>query len=69
MQAIIEETTDLPMKAPLSQEMVQQVSRLANAYIENLGNKGKVRTISPLRLLPLFTLFKRFAYVRIVDVV
>ncbi|KDQ63655.1 hypothetical protein JAAARDRAFT_169728 [Jaapia argillacea MUCL 33604] len=42
-KGIAEETLQLPSKTPLPQDLVQRISRLAGAYIENVGGKGKVR--------------------------
>ncbi|KAI0348421.1 hypothetical protein BDW22DRAFT_1424598 [Trametopsis cervina] len=40
---IHEETFRLPTRAPIPSEMRQRISRLANAYIENVGDDGLVR--------------------------
>lgn len=39
---MVEETFELPSKSGLPPEIVPQISQLANAYIENIGHKGKV---------------------------
>ncbi|THH10145.1 hypothetical protein EW145_g1532 [Phellinidium pouzarii] len=51
-KAIIEEIVELPTKSPLSPNLLQQVSRMSDAYIENVGLRGKVRicAIDPGRL-------------------
>ena len=41
-QEIIEEIVELPTKTDLPLNMIPQLSRLANAYIENVGYRGKV---------------------------
>ncbi|KAH7931101.1 hypothetical protein BV22DRAFT_1053839 [Leucogyrophana mollusca] len=42
-KGIIEEIVELPTKRPIRQDLVQRISRLAGAYVENLGFKGKIR--------------------------
>lgn len=37
-QSIIEEMFELPTKRPINQDLVQRISRLADAYIENIGD-------------------------------
>ncbi|KAI0931918.1 hypothetical protein AcV5_004709 [Taiwanofungus camphoratus] len=40
---ILEETLELPAMTPIRSDMVQRISRLAGAYLENIGSRGKVR--------------------------
>ncbi|KAH7883685.1 hypothetical protein F5I97DRAFT_2042628 [Phlebopus sp. FC_14] len=40
---IIEEIFELPTSRPIRQDLVQRISRLAGAYVESHGNKGKIR--------------------------
>ncbi|KIK40011.1 hypothetical protein CY34DRAFT_289306 [Suillus luteus UH-Slu-Lm8-n1] len=42
-KGIIDEIVELPSKQPIRQDLVQRISRLAGAYVENLGHKGKIR--------------------------
>ncbi|KAL6310056.1 hypothetical protein BKA93DRAFT_722239 [Sparassis latifolia] len=42
-QDITSETMELPTKTPVRQDLVQRISRLAGAYLENVDHKGKVR--------------------------
>ncbi|KAG2159969.1 uncharacterized protein EDB93DRAFT_1196743 [Suillus bovinus] len=42
-KGIIDEIIELPSKQPIRQDLVQRISRLAGAYVENLGHKGKIR--------------------------
>ncbi|KAG1755176.1 uncharacterized protein EDB91DRAFT_277723 [Suillus paluster] len=42
-RGIIDEIVELPSKRPIRQDLVQRISRLAGAYVENLGHKGKIR--------------------------
>ncbi|KAG2118417.1 hypothetical protein DEU56DRAFT_140884 [Suillus clintonianus] len=42
-KGIIDEIVELPSKRPIRQDLVQRISRLAGAYVENLGHKGKIR--------------------------
>ncbi|KAH7911939.1 hypothetical protein BJ138DRAFT_1062086 [Hygrophoropsis aurantiaca] len=42
-KGIIEEIAELPTNRPIRQDLIQRISRLAGAYVENLGYKGKVR--------------------------
>ncbi|KAH8120394.1 hypothetical protein DFH11DRAFT_59568 [Phellopilus nigrolimitatus] len=42
-KAIIEEIVELPSKTPFTPNHLQHLSRIADAYIENVGHKGKVR--------------------------
>ena len=39
----MEETIQLPTHAPIRADLVQRISRLAGAFVENIGYKGKVR--------------------------
>ena len=41
-QGIIEDTIDTPFTQPVSQELLQRISRLSGAFVENAGNQ-KVR--------------------------
>ncbi|KAG2350473.1 hypothetical protein BDR05DRAFT_993870 [Suillus weaverae] len=43
-KGIIDEIVELPSKQPIRQDLVQRISRLAGAYVENLGHKGKADT-------------------------
>ncbi|EGN97497.1 hypothetical protein SERLA73DRAFT_75173 [Serpula lacrymans var. lacrymans S7.3] len=40
---IVEEVVELPVKRPIRHDLLQRISRLANAYVENIGFKGKIR--------------------------
>ncbi|CCL98990.1 uncharacterized protein FIBRA_00998 [Fibroporia radiculosa] len=42
-RSIIEEVFQLPTKIPIRPDMVQRISRLAEAYLENIGTEGMVR--------------------------
>lgn len=42
-KGIIDEIVELPSKQPIRQDLVQRISRLAGAFVENLGHKGKIR--------------------------
>lgn len=42
LQEIIEETFELQTGAPVSQVLLQNISRVAGALVENVGQKGKV---------------------------
>ncbi|KAL5535583.1 hypothetical protein ACEPAF_3677 [Sanghuangporus sanghuang] len=42
-KSIVEEKMDLPTGEALSPGLLQQVSRTANAFIENIGDTGKIR--------------------------
>ncbi|KLO20256.1 hypothetical protein SCHPADRAFT_992338 [Schizopora paradoxa] len=41
-KGIVQETVQLPLASPMTPGALQQVSRLANAFIENVGQHGKV---------------------------
>lgn len=41
-QDIVEDTLDTPLKHPVSQEVLQRISRLSGAFVENAENQ-KVR--------------------------
>ncbi|KAI5124632.1 hypothetical protein M0805_004241 [Coniferiporia weirii] len=51
-KAIVEEIVELPTRSPLSPSLLQQISRIANAYIENVGHKGRIRICAndPVRI-------------------
>jgi hypothetical protein len=38
----VEETFKLPGEKPIKQDLIQPISRLADAYVENLGDSGMV---------------------------
>ncbi|KAH9947903.1 hypothetical protein B0H21DRAFT_736078 [Amylocystis lapponica] len=40
---IVEVYIDLPTKEPIRPDMVQRISRLAGAYLQNIGSRGKLR--------------------------
>ncbi|KAG9314451.1 hypothetical protein JVU11DRAFT_5248 [Chiua virens] len=42
-KSIIDEIFELPTGRPVQPDMLQRISRLAGAYVENHGNRGKVR--------------------------
>ena len=48
LQDIVEETIQLPVASRLSSGLLQQVSRVAEAYIENVDSSGKVRSSKTL---------------------
>ncbi|PCH33832.1 hypothetical protein WOLCODRAFT_62495 [Wolfiporia cocos MD-104 SS10] len=47
-KSIIEESVQLPTEAPIRPDMVQRISRLAGAFLQNSDDKGTVRTTSIL---------------------
>ncbi|KAF8140133.1 hypothetical protein EV363DRAFT_1151759 [Boletus edulis] len=42
-KGIIDEIFELPTGRPVGQDLLQRISRLAGAYVENHGHRGKVR--------------------------
>lgn len=51
-QGIVDEIYQLPISTPLPSHLIQRISRLAGAYLENLGQKGKVSLVSSFRIFP-----------------
>jgi len=43
MQRILEDTFELPTKIPMRQDLLQRISRISGAFMENIGNNGMVR--------------------------
>ena len=41
-QNIVEDVVQLPTRTAIRPDLVQRISRLANAYMENIGDKGLV---------------------------
>lgn len=48
VQSIVEDVFDLPGRKTISQDLVQPISRLANAYVDNLEGKGTVSIALPV---------------------
>jgi hypothetical protein len=42
IQSITEDTIRLPTRTPIRPDLVQRISRLAGAFIENIGDEGLV---------------------------
>ncbi|KIP12467.1 hypothetical protein PHLGIDRAFT_124010 [Phlebiopsis gigantea 11061_1 CR5-6] len=42
----VEESVQLPTRVPIRADLVQRISRLADAYIENIGDKGLIRIVA-----------------------
>ncbi|KAI0788596.1 hypothetical protein C8Q75DRAFT_807802 [Abortiporus biennis] len=40
---IVKETIQLPVRQPIRRDLIQRISRLAGAYIENVGELGKLK--------------------------
>lgn len=49
-EGIVEEVFASPLRRPISQDLVQRISRLTGAFVENVGSKGKVCTLCQLLL-------------------
>ncbi|THH15179.1 hypothetical protein EW146_g5258 [Bondarzewia mesenterica] len=43
---IIEETFQVPTRQPIRRDLVQRISRIAGAFVENLGTEGKIRVLA-----------------------
>lgn len=48
LQSIVEDVFDLPGGKPISQDLVQPISRLADAYVDSLEGKGTVSVTLPV---------------------
>jgi hypothetical protein len=42
LQSIVEKIFELPTKAPIRPDLIQRLSRLADAFIQNVGEEGQV---------------------------
>ena len=58
---MIEKIYELPSSRPVRSELLQRISRLSGAYVENHGNRGKV--LPDLNFMASCLLSYRSAYV------